>query len=268
MKEMHFEEIKTAELDILCDVTRFCEENNLTYFLAYGTLIGAVRHKGFIPWDDDIDIFMPRKDYDKFRSMYKNERYHVISPSDAIACHSMTKVIDSETIKLEPCLNYKNGYLGVDIDVFPLDGEPGNEFDYKKWYKKLQKYYYGHFYLTMKPFSGKRNFLISTILRLLGFTKSRLLKKAEALHRQYPYEESEWIGSVEMIYNSPKNRFKKEWFADYVLGDFEGRKFRIPIGYHEILTALYGDYMKLPPIEQQATHHSNNCFWRDKNEEV
>ena len=263
MKQIPFEEVKQLELAILADVADFCESNGLEYFLAYGTLIGAVRHKGFIPWDDDIDIWMPRKDYDKFLSSYKSKSgyYRAVSPCDSIARHSMVKVIDTRTAKIEPCIDYKGSYLGVDIDIFPLDGEPDSEDEFSVWFKKLHKLYMEYFYLCVDPKSSKSSLLFSTLLRLCGMTKAKLMAKAGKLHSQYPYESCDIVGSVETIFNSECNRFKKEWFENSLPADFEGYKFRIPSGYDKILTAVYGDYMQLPPEDQQVTHHSNNSFW-------
>ena len=153
MKPMSFEETKQVELEILTNVAEFCDKHEIQYFLAYGTLIGAVRHKGFIPWDDDIDIWMPRADYNRFLKIYNKEnsdsQYKVISPYDKISRHTFVKVVDTRTVKIESGIDYSNGYLGIDVDIFPLDGQPDNDKDYFKWYNKLQKYYKLYPYLIM-----------------------------------------------------------------------------------------------------------------------
>lgn len=117
-------ENQKVQLDILSYVDSFCSKMGLRYYLGDGTLIGAVRHHGYIPWDDDIDIRMPRPDYDEliriFNEGSKDSRYRLIEPKSKLAQNSFVKIIDSDTIKIEPYLDYKNGYLGVDIDVFPL----------------------------------------------------------------------------------------------------------------------------------------------------
>lgn len=116
----------------------------LRYYLGDGTLIGAVRHHGYIPWDDDIDIRMPRPDYDElirlFNESSKDSRYRLIEPRSKLAQHSFVKIIDSDTIKIEPYLDYKNGYLGVDIDVFPFDGCPSDEQEFTKWATTIRSY--------------------------------------------------------------------------------------------------------------------------------
>lgn len=265
MKQMTLEELKTTELDILTDVAEFCDKNGLKYFLAYGTLIGAVRHKGFIPWDDDIDIWMPRDDYNKFLKIYKSkdERYCAISPYDKISRHSMAKVIDTKTVKIEDYIDYKNGYLGVDVDIFPLDGVPDNAETFKKWYKKITSYYSKYTYLVLKPKFGMRSFIFTNLLKIAGVKRSALMDKAQKMHKLYPYESSAYVGAIESKFNSSKNYFLKEWFDDSITVNFEDKQFKIPAHYDEILTQVYGDYMKLPPEDQQVTHHLNNNFWKE-----
>ena len=263
MREIILEEAKKIEFDILKNIADFCEKNNLRYFLAYGTLIGAVRHSGFIPWDDDIDIWMPREYYNRFKEIYYDENnvYKVVKPQDKISRHSFVKVIDTRTAKIEKSIDYKNGYLGIDVDVFPLDGQPLTESDYLEWYNKLQKIYKRYQFLVIdNKGSLKRNVFLPIIKCLVG-KKIWLLKKAELLHKEYSYAESEYIGTVESVYNSKNNRYKKEWFDKTVDVSFEGYSFKAPAGYDGILTAMYGDYMKLPPVEKQKIHHENNTFW-------
>lgn len=263
VEEMTMEEIKKVELDILTDIAEFCDKNSITYYLAYGTLIGAVRHHGFIPWDDDIDIWMPRKDYELFVNSYNsnNGRYRVISPYEKIARHSIAKVVDTKTVKIEDGIDYKNGYLGVDVDVFPLDGEPDDNNEFCKWWKQLHKCYQNYCYLIVHPKSSKRNFIFSSLFKLFRIKKESILLKAKKLHEMYPYEKSQFVGTKETVYNLIGDRFKKEWFSESITVDFEERKIKIPIGYDEILTQLYGDYMKLPPKDEQITHHFSNIYW-------
>lgn len=266
MKIMTLEETKQVELEILTNVADFCDKHEIQYFLAYGTLIGAVRHKGFIPWDDDIDIWMPRADYNRFLKIYNKEnsdsQYKVISPYDKISRHSFVKVIDTRTAKIESGIDYSNGYLGVDVDVFPLDGQPDDDGDFKKFYNKKYLYYKLHNNSISAMNFGSWKYRIYK-LAFFGTKpfKNVFLRKCDNIARKYTYENSKLIGAVSTIYNSKKNRYKKDWFNDSITVDFENKKFKIPVGYDEILTQMYGDYMQLPPIEKQVTHHSNNTYW-------
>ena len=267
LKPISGEDLKKIELDILLDIDRFCKENGLRYFLAYGTLIGAVRHKGFIPWDDDIDINMPRKDYDwlieNFNTLCAGSKYRLISPFSKRSKHSFVKIIDTQTVKIEPGLDYKGDYLGIDIDIFPLDGEPENDAAFEKWYDRLMKVYKWYGYCLMEPKGSLKRSIGVRLIRLVTGGRVRLLKKAAKLHSKYPYENAEYVGAVECAFNSKGNRFKKEWFGEILETDFEGHKLWIPAGYYEILSSVYGDYMKLPPVEKQVTHHVNKIFLKE-----
>lgn len=267
MKKINLEESKKIELDILSFVADFCDKNGLKYFLAYGTLIGAIRHKGFIPWDDDIDIWMPRDDYNKLMYIFQNSEtdyYKLICPTDKNSYHPYVKVIDTRTIKLEESVKYKNGYLGIDIDIFPLDGQPSDDGDYTKWYYKLQRYYRLYPCLILDPCKKIKHMISVSIKKIISGGKKHILKKTAQLHAKYPYNESNFVGCVESCNNSEYNRYKKEWFEDVVEVEFENIVLKAPIGYDSILTKMYGNYMELPPKEKQITHHSNENFWLEE----
>lgn len=264
MRELTFEENRAYQLEILKDVAKFCDDNNIRYFLAYGTLIGAARHKGFIPWDDDIDIQMPREDYNKFIKTYKSKHYEVISPYDKRAKHSMAKVIDTRTIKIEKAVRYKKGEeLGIDIDIFPLDGQPDDEKDFLKYYRKKHRLYKG-FYFTISSWSkyslkGKIAYAIPYLIaNLMG--KNYFLDKANQIGRKYEFDKSKYIGTTATLYETVNNRNLKEWYSSSTELQFENNSFKVPVGYHNVLTKLYGDYMTPPPQEQQVTHHTNKVL--------
>lgn len=267
MRELTFEENKQYQLGILKDVAKFCHENGLRYFLAYGTLIGAVRHKGFIPWDDDIDIQMPRPDYEKFISTYKSDIFRLISPFDEISSHSMVKVIDTRTIKIEKAVKYEEGKeLGIDIDIFPLDGQPESDEEFAKYYKEkqrlLKKFYYVISDIKKYPLKTKiargLPYLIANLTN-----KVSILKKIAKINSYYDFEKCRYVGATDSLYNSINNRNPKEWYESTVLLEFENCQFKAPVGYDEILTKMYGDYMKLPPEDKQVTHHSNKVYLKD-----
>ena len=270
LKPMSFEENKNVQLSILKDVAAFCEKNNLEYFLAYGTLIGAVRHEGYIPWDDDIDIQMPRDSYDKFIELYAKECeangsvYRLITPYDACAKHTMLKVIDSRTVKIESGIRYDSEYLGIDIDVFPIDGMPSNKLLFHVWYQLLYVAYSFAHLKNLDYQSGrlKRRFW-GTLMSVLPIKRSWILNFAGFIHSLCPISTSNYVGSMEMPFNSKKNRVPKRIFSGFIMKKFEDAMFRCPSDYDFILTSLYGDYMKLPPLEKQVTHHTNNVFWKE-----
>lgn len=261
---IELEESKKIELEILSYFARFCEEHGLRYFLAYGTLIGAVRHKGFIPWDDDVDVQMPREDYNRLIEIFNDqkqiEHLTLVSPEDKISRHSIVKIIDTRTVKIEKSVDYKYGNLGIDIDVFPLDGQPSDQDIYEKWYEKLNKVYWLYLINILDPAVSIKKRVAVPLIRVF-FNKKRMKKKADRLHAAYPYEASQYVGTIACAFNSRKNRADKKYYDNFVMLEFEGQFFRAPEGYEEILSTIYGDYMKLPPEEEQVTHHSNYSYW-------
>lgn len=270
MKRLDTVESKNLILDAMSELARFCDQNGLSYYLAYGTLIGAIRHKGYIPWDDDIDTHMPRKDYDFIIENYNKQnpggRYRIVAPFDKNSAHPFVKFIDTHTIKIEEAVSHKHGYLGVDVDIFPLDGQPESDEEYELWYRKLIKIYSKYRYYILDPGFSKKYRIAIPILRLVFGGKKRLLKKAAKLHSLYPYEGAKKVGSVESMYHRKSDRFNSKAFEKTLDCIFEGRTFKIPAGYDEILTQLFGDYMQLPPPEEQITHHSSNSYLLEEDE--
>ena len=269
LKPISLEEHKRLQLEILENVAAFCEKEKLEYFLIFGTLLGAVRHKGFIPWDDDIDIVMPRASYNRLIKLYNSQssddKFYLVDPKDAMARHSIVKIINKKTIKIEPGINYETGYLGVDIDVFPMDGEPDKYVDFLSFWKKLNRIFkvFNRLTADYTSFSIKGK-VFKFLLKLLYKNKNNVLDIAEKIHKKYPYEKSLFVGPIAHAYNETNNRFKREWFRDFIMVDFEGKKFRAPIDYDAVLGTLWKNYMELPPEDQRVTHHSNYIYWKDE----
>lgn len=267
MREIFIEESKQIQLEILKNFIMFCDQNHLSYFIAYGTLIGAIRHQGFIPWDDDIDVQMPRTDYEKlikiFNQQQISDRFFLVSPYDKRAVHSYVKIIDQRTIKIEKGVRYQSDYLGVDIDVFPLDSLPDTQIEYDQYYRKVQKIYkkfaYSEAHFLEKDWKSS---ILRLYQRLLG-DHHRFVKKADAERKKHSYETSGYVGTLISFYDYYNDRHKKDEYERSVMVPFEGIQVKAPIGYDNILRKLYGDYQQLPPIEERKTHHSYSVFWKD-----
>ena len=256
MQVISSEECKKIQLDILINVARFCDENNIRYSLAYGTLIGAVRHKGFIPWDDDIDIIMMRDEYEKFVAMYQDDSFVMVRGEHQqnhlhvrIAdCH--TRIVSNKGTRDE---FYKNG---VWVDVFPIDKVPDNKNKYKLFMRKI--------YLLCKlqliaevggkgrKLSYKISFnILQFFLKPFGtfFGKMALRKMTK-----YNHSDSNTVANVSLWYLHYPS-FSIDIMKEFTELEFEGRLFHSISKYDEYLKGIYGDYMTPPPVTMRGHRH-------------
>ena len=253
MKEMTLHEIQLDALEILKLFDRFCNENQLMYRLAGGTLLGAIRHKGFIPWDDDIDVCMPRPDYERFLSLNHSEfeKHNYLIQKEAYC-----KISDTTT-KLVSQFRLDDKY--ITLDVFPIDGLPENDELVKNIYKKTNIYREIYRLSNAKIGEGKtfakkliKPFFI-TISRLIG--PSYCIKKLNSIARERKYEDSKYVGAITWGLYGPGERMKKSEYEDTIMVDFEGMKFPTYSCWDSYLHGIYGNYMEIPPVEKRKTHH-------------
>ena len=269
-KTIDIKELKKIQLGLLNALDDYCVQNDLTYYLAYGTLIGAIRHKGYIPWDDDIDVMMPREDYNKFIANFNNDKHAsnlkaISHEIDTDYYLSFAKLINkSNVMKEEVNIDY---HIGVYIDVFPLDNLAD---DYKVAKKRMKKAFRYNEILLLKNLTiSKERVWYKNIMLGIGrlvssfWTRDTLIDKLNSfgVHKKDDCF-TEYIGTVTGIFVGNESRvFESKWFKDTVKDEFEGRDFIAPAGYDSLLRKLYGDYMKLPPIEEQTSHHAFNAWY-------
>jgi len=272
MKPISFNELKAIEFDVLKYIDEICQQNNLRYFLAGGTLLGAVRHKGFIPWDDDIDISMPRNDYYKFVKILKNKSneipymiYDYQNRKEYLWLFS--KLVDSRTTTTEKKI-FKS--VGVGVDIFVIDGLGESESKAKRSAKVIY-YIRSLFSLTRQPAFFFRSTVVSIIIfplwclcRLLG--EKFFLNMIDKYIKRYSYETSSWVGCVVGGWYKEREVLSSSVFLKSIDVLFEGKQFKAPIGYDEYLSSLYGDYMKLPPIDEQRPRHQIEAWWIESTE--
>ena len=261
-KAISFEEHKKIQLEILLAFDKFCKEHNLRYYLSDGTLIGAIRHQGFIPWDDDIDIEMPRPDWIRLKSLFVNqEPYKICVPCDKDSRYQCIKIYDDRTIKIENLTTYKNdNYLGVDIDIFSVDGAPDDEQEFLKLREKIHKMYGKSCFVKCGPNGSYKWRTRYYLAHLTCWNPDKMMAKALKLCQKYDFDKSNFIARYNR--NSKGYRVPKSCYEGSVLKDFEGYQFPVPVGYDQVLRAAYGDYMQLPPEEKRVPHHENNIFWK------
>ena len=260
MEAIGLEEVKKIQVEILKEVTRFCEDNGLRYFLAYGTLLGAVRHKGYIPWDDDIDIHMPRPDYEKFLELYSKKegaRYEVVTHEKDKNYHvPFAKIYLKGTLVSE--YFYKQSVFGVYIDIFPLDGIKS------RW----QAYLCGQgvrcmYIKTFKFCEGlsiaRKLRLMVTKLILLPLSSHFILKTMRSIATKYNYQDCEYVCSFGSR-TALREILPRTVFDEHVFLHFEGSEYRAPKGYDTYLTYKYGNYMQLPPVDKQVSTHDSQAY--------
>ncbi len=262
---INLDEMKRIELDMMKEIHAFCLAQNITYSLGYGTLLGAVRHKGFIPWDDDIDLIMPRPDYDKFIKSFQGEHYKVVSSLDPTYCYPYAKVYDSRTY-LKENLHHTYPDMGVFIDIFPVDGLPPDKKHQLRLYRR-QKFLY-KLHISMKYHISNEWSIPKNLLLLVSrgvaifFPVRKVVKALERNYLLYPYETSSdvavMLGEVELV------PIARSSFEHPVLLEFEDTSFYAIKDYDANLTGLYGEYLKLPPLEQQVSEHRYKVGWKQE----
>lgn len=271
-EELNIEQIHKATLEIVEKLIEICDKINVNYYVAYGSLIGVVRHKGFIPWDDDFDVVMLRDDYEKFCDYcIKNE--NKLKPFKLLS-RKCEKKYPYNIARLNN-MNYKavydnvQGYeSGIFIDIYPLDGA-GSDVD--KVLKKVEKKKSNLFRITLwsiddhytkSTYNKWYRSIIKYFVR--GYSKVRgakhFLDKMENFKNLYDINNSRYI--AEMTWDSGLTLYEKSWFDKYIYMDFENLKVKVPIGYDDFLRCHYGDYMKFPPKEEQVPHHEYKVYQR------
>ena len=269
-RKIDLQQKKIILLDILTYFHDYCEKNNLTYYLTGGTLLGAVRHNGFIPWDDDIDINMPRKDYecflDSFNKKCSSSKYKAVSLRDQGYYLTSAKVIDTTT-RLREKVN-ANFDIGVYIDIFPMDNLTSDYSKARELFRDVGRYRNVLTLMNATLRKGRvwyKNVAIQiSRIFLAGLSREKVLKKIDKQSRKYENElGSKYIGTPCTAIYGEKEILKSEWFTERCLLKFEGGRFWAPKGYDAFLTQLYGDYMQLPPEEKRVTHHDNKAWLID-----
>ena len=262
MVEISKEEVKKIQYNILDVVAKYCDDRGIRYFLGYGTLLGAIRHKGFIPWDDDIDIVMLREDYERFLKYFTTKNYYVdANIKNADFPYTFSKICDKRTKLIENSdFNYD---IGINIDLFPIDKVPVSIFKQKLLSLQL-KTLLVIFRTKGISLNKDRNWVKNFILLigkvfLLPFDYQTVIKRINKLATKYAHLKEYKLGCLIDSYG-PMELIDPSIFKDIIYVEFESGRFKAPKKFEEYLKLLYGDYSLLPPVEKRVTHHKFNAY--------
>lgn len=256
------QEEQYIELEIMQKIHLFCEENNIRYVMGFGTLLGAVRHKGFIPWDNDMDIFMPRTDFERFLELTKikpiNEHLYIEHYTTDSKYHYMcARVCDDRTKVNVPYIREQPTKLGIWVDVFPMDGVVANPL--RRLYKRLLlTFHWGLFRADVYGFDEKvrsvRRVLKLIAIKLVPNINNRNNYRVDKISMNTYGEECH---NLDHLFELPKGYkgIPKEDVENPILMKFDKYAFYGPRNYDEYLTAYFGNYMELPPVEKRIVHN-------------
>ena len=252
-----------AALEILLEFRRVCEQLGLRYYLTAGTLLGAVRHGGFIPWDDDVDVVMPREDYDKFRHLapqiLQDGFLYQSSETEKNFPFYFAKLRKQGTYAEEPLSRSIDMEQGLFIDIFPLDKCPDGDMCATIFFKGMSLLYSAVMGRVCKEFvCGSKKKCVHFLLRILKLLPNQWLFVLREMFRRgmggYLFASGKRWCTVGGRHGYPRETYQKIWFERTAEVSFEKENFPAPSGWNELLKNMYGDYMRLPSPEERKTH--------------
>lgn len=266
MEQIRTEELKQIELDIFQQVIEICEKHNLRYIVDYGSLIGIVRHGGFIPWDDDIDVSMPRPDYEKFRRVFSDEipedsHLELRTGMKGNIAIPYIQVVHKQTVTVKK--GRRDAFSqSVWVDVFPIDGAGNSSRDleevYEKYWDKINesRKIIGRYKPFINPVKQVKQFYWHYLKK---YHLGKIINDAGQIMQTYEYDTSEHVFCFCTVYGTKEANHKK-YYEDRIDMEFEGIRCKVPREYDEKLRGIYGDYMILPPEKERKGHDFEAYF--------
>lgn len=275
-EELSLREIQEEALKILLKIDEICQKEHLTYYLAYGSLIGAIRENGIIPWDDDIDVMMPRPDYDKLEKYFLDhaaelEPLRLFGPGYTMDYPYAINRISNCDFYVDK-ENEKDYGLGIFIDLYPLDAM-GNSLKEAEKRKRISCRYASLCYLSTREKFTRDNTKsnLKMIIKLPAFWFAKLIgknyffRKLSGLSKLQDYSDASYVGCVVWAADDGyKGVFEKKWLGEGKRHAFEGHELMIPDDYDSILRKLYHEYMTPPPENERTGNHYYKAYRRNQ----
>lgn len=262
----NIEQLHKVDLYIVKNVVEICDKYNLKYYMLGGTMLGAIRHKGFIPWDDDIDLGLPRKDYERFLELSKSELKEPLKlvnyKTDEKYHYYITRILHTKTKVVEERIEDINKYTNASIDIFPIDGTPNNYFMRQLYFFRVlyHRALMSMCYKNSIDKKRRRGFYEKVLLKIMSLIPIEKLttptiekNKIDELLKKQDVSKSKYIGNIMGAYRT-REIVPKEYYGEGKYYKFEDLELRGLERYDDYLKYTYGDYMKIPPQEQQKTH--------------
>lgn len=269
---MTLRELQLFSLEIMKDVHEFCVNNGIVYSLLDGSLIGAIRHQGFIPWDDDIDIVLRRPDYELFCKTYTSDRYKLkCRENDPNCMIPFARVYDDQSTTITTTAPWCKDKVGVWIDVIPADAVLDDVEAFGKYYDKTRKLWQHSAsartalcsYIWNKPLKYNIKLFVKKILFLNGRRADHYVMQVINRAKALPWGSTHYWGQLTSMGDNIKGHHRMEVFTGCELKPFEDTQFMVMNGYDEYLRDNYKDYMQLPPVEKRIAHYADRTkfYW-------
>ena len=262
MKDITITQAQDVQFDLFLQFKRICEENGLRYYLSGGTLLGAVRHKGFIPWDDDMDVMLPRADYDRLIHMQLDLPAHMrlfACETDREYLFPFAKLCDMR-YKLYFAHHREERSIGMYIDIFPIETLPDSRLEMKFYFKKMKLLNILHNAAMRRAFLPDEKFIfVKKLIQPFAVRHgaNRYVREMNDFARRYADRKTDHSGVTMVLHYGEREWMRRAVFEPSAAVEFRGVACAAPKGWDEYLRNLYGDYMVLPPESQRVSNHPN-----------
>lgn len=267
MDKKHLRKLQNAQIEILDEFVGFCNRNNLEYFLIGGTLLGSIRHDGFIPWDDDLDVAMPRKDYEIFKETFKDHGKFILDSYETNSMYWLPflKIRNKNTVYLEKIQKNYNGPTGIWMDIFPLDYSNTNSGIWHKIRFKTPYIVCGAICKKSRIEHDKSSICREIVKKALSIMPKRMLVRIqETIMQSCKDTASKYYINLGSKYGSNKQTHLRDRYYPIAKHLFCGKKYNVPNDFDYVLKKIYGEkYMELPPKEKRVTHNPLMIIFED-----